>query len=322
MNFSSRTAQTLATGAVAVGASAASAGAAQAALVTVSETISVGALASAGGESISGMFNINSLMASGANAPYDIVSASIAAYGYSDIQYAAAANANYSGYQANGGYTYTYSQPYTYYYPYTYYVMGYYSYQTASTGCGWWGRYACYASGTYYYPQTYYSSATGYYNATGNVDNYLQGHDVLHTDAVADQLTVTAAGSSATGTASLNSSSASSYGAQSLTSSNSGTGYVNYYYDQQRDVYTAIYGETDATTALGAAALADLAATGNLDYVLSSPTGQVTVNTVVLGVTYDDSPIPEPATTAALAVGVGTLLAATRRRAKANKTIH
>jgi hypothetical protein len=292
MNVTPRTAQKLVTGAAVFGVSAIGGGAAHAAIVTITDTISIGALETAGGGTLSGTFNINGLLAAGLNEPYNILSATMTGFGFSDINYSGPVASNYTGYQYNGGYSYTYyiSVPYTY-----------------SYSCGW----GC----------TNY--ATGYYSVAqpGYVNSYLQSHDVIYTDNVADQLTISAAGTSATGTASTSYNATGDYGGESYTSSSSGSDYVNYNYDRQRDVYYAIYGETDITTALGAGALAALSSTGLLDYSVSVPTGQVTVNSVQLSVTYDNTPIPEPASVAALVAGIGGLAAWGRRR-KVRKTIH
>lgn len=290
MNLSPRTAQKLVTGAAAFGASAIVAGAAHAAIVTITDTISIGALESAGGGTLSGTFNINGLVAAGLNEPYNILSATMTGFGFSDINYSAPVAANYTGYQYNGVYTYTYyvNVPYTY-----------------SYSCGWGAT--CY--GTSFYSQQQSNTST----------NFLQSHDVLHIDNVADQLTISAAGTSATGTASTSYSATGGYGSESLTSVLAGIGY--FYYDRQRDVYSAQYGETDATTALGAGALSALSSTGLLDYTVSVPTGQVTVNSVQLSVTYDNAPIPEPTSAAAFVAGIGGLAAWGRRR-KVPKTVH
>lgn len=290
-SLNSRTAQKFATGAVALGAGASGAGAAQAAIVTITDSISINQLEVAGGGSLTGTFNINGLVAAGLGEPFDIISASATAFGYSDINYSSPYSTNYTGYQYTGGYSYTY---YAYTYAYTY-----------SYSCGWGST--CYST---YYTNVY---------ATGYVSDYLQSHDVEHVDNVADQLTLATGSSSATGTASAAFNQTGGYTGQTLTSQ-SGGAYQSYYYDQARDVYSAVYGETDATLSVGADGLESLSSSGELQFAISVPTGQVNVNSVELTVTYDNTPVPEPVSIATLLTGISGI-GFLRRRRKMGKTV-
>ena len=129
--------------------------AAQATPITVTQTLSLGALLN-GGQSVSGLFDISALaVGAGITGDYAINSAQVVGYGYSDI----VASTSYQGTHGDSisyydrSYT-QYAQQY-YYYPVYYSYTNYYSYS-----CGLWST--CYGSNTYYgvyYQQGYYMRA-------------------------------------------------------------------------------------------------------------------------------------------------------------------
>ena len=250
---------------------------AQASPVTVSQTSTFNTYLQSGDASLTGTFDMNSLI-SGGGPTYNISSGTLSVHAYSFAQYGAGVAQNYTGY----------TDPY--------------------------GTIISCHPGV----SCYYNGATGY--GLDYTHYYYQSHDVSYTDSTADILNVGAAGTSATATAdTIISNSASGYTAYTLTSEtytllDSNNDYLhNLYYNNYRNVYSAIYGTMDLSVVLEATALDALRDTGKLDFALSVPVGRTYVYSATLSMTYDPVPIstpnatPIPPTLPLFASGLGVM---------------
>ncbi|MDO9286786.1 MAG: hypothetical protein Q7U26_17995, partial [Aquabacterium sp.] len=229
---------------------------AQAGPVTLTHSVALNSLLQAGA-STNLSFDIGSFLANEGFATSEVLGGTVSVFGFSEASYGPVQNNPQSGYNVqttpDGGHL-------AYY---TYYVYGGYR-------CGW-----SYCS--YSYPTT-----GSYY-----VQDYRQtsDRDLLHVDAVADQMQVTIGNTSATDTASTQSSSAGNFGAYIYDGTLNGAcpnGTCSYTtrYHRERDVYSAVYGDLSVSVGLDAAALLDLDDDGLLQLGLTAPVGHFNVNAV------------------------------------------
>lgn len=279
--------------------------------VTLSHSVAVNTLLQPGG-STSLSFDIGSFLANEGFATSEVLGGTVSVFGFSEASYGPAQPAPYGDYNvqtnASGSHTGWYA----------YYVSGYRS-------CGWW---SCYYSPGY----TYWSPYT--------ITDYTQtsDRDRLRSDAVSDQMQVTVGNTSATDTASTQSSSAGNFGAyiyDGTINSNCWNGNCSYttLYHRERDLYSAVYGNLAVSVGLDAAALLDLDGDGLLQLGLAAPVGQFNVNSVsfdllvqsarrpqlldgqsAVDVDAGATTVPEPAGLALTALALAAALAAGRRR--------
>jgi hypothetical protein len=259
--------------------------------ITVTDTINVSQALTAGGGTFSGTFDINSLLPTTGNysSPLNILSATLAVYGYSSPASQQVVGA-YSGYQQ--------SYAGAYYFTYYYYVPGYTYYYS----CGWFAYCEAGYSG-------YYQAATGSaavvnedaYNTLTNLDNTTDtqsttvGADTLTSS---DQRTVTNLGTTRTNTSNYY----------------PGNGYTDYQYFNDTDtINDFISGDLSGSQALSAATLLLLGQGGTLGFSTAAAGGQFVVTQYDLTVTLDQSlAAPEPSTLSIF--GFGLLLIALRAR--------
>lgn len=265
--------------------------------VQLSQTVSLGELLQNNSTSV--QFDLTTLLLNGGFNPQDVQSGTLVVYGLSDPSYQTTAN-------PYGAYFVSSQSQRTVQYSYTYYSGGcYYS--------SWGGGYC------YYYPVTGYSS---YYVVDQNL---LRQRDISHVDNVADVMTVTAGGSSASDTADQVANSTGSYGNTNY--EGSGGDYYNgyrYYYNQQRDVYESISGPLSVSMELDGDALQDLGQDGLLGIGVSA-IGQLSLRSARLDIWAEAPPVvtvesrngvPEPGTLALGGAALGALALARRRRVK------
>lgn len=270
--------------------------------VTLSHSVALNTLLQQG-QSSSLSFDIGSFLSGQGFTPAEVIGGTVSVFGFSEASYGQAQAAPYGDYnvqtQANGGHTAWYS----------YYVSGYRS-------CGTW---SC-----YYSPG--YTGWAAYY-----VQDYMRlaDRDILHTDAVADSMQLTVGNSSASDTADSHSASAGNFGAYIY----DGTDYAGCQscnqisqYHRERNVYSAVYGELNASLALDAAGLLDLQDDGLLQVGLAAPLGQFTINRISFDLLAQrlapvqsadiggGGSVPEPAGLALTALALAAALAAGRWR--------
>jgi hypothetical protein len=93
---------------------------------------------------------------------------------------------------------------------------------------------------------------------------------------------------------------------------------ITRYYNRQRDVYEALYGDLNVEVGLDALALADLKDDSVLSFDVAAAVGQFRLVSATLNLQVDDTPagLPEPGSLALLATAAVTGAAFTRRRRK------
>jgi hypothetical protein len=272
--------------------------------VTITHSVTLNTLMQGSGSSTL-QFDLNSFLSSEGYNPTEVIGGTVSVFGFSEASYAA----------PQYGYANTTSSNYagSHLAYYSYYVSGY------SYSCGWGGWSTCYSSG--------YTATGAYYVADYNV---YSERDVLHTDAVADQMRVTTGNTVSTATASGLSSSTGPYGGYAYTGSyGGGTSSIYYYYNRDRDVYSAVYGNLALTQALDSTALIDLSGDGSLGMSFGAPLGQYRLNEVsfdlvvqqaLAGQSLGGGEVPEPSDLPLTALALGAALATghvyRRRRAK------
>ena len=248
--------------------------------LTITQSINVNSYLTQGGGTLTGQFDITGLLAPPAsfNQPYDVVSATITAYGYS------APNAT----QLVGGYG-------SYYQTGTTSHIVYYSY---SYGCGW---STCYGYGSYYVTDYIYQHD----RTQTNLDN------------VADTLQLTAGGDNFSGAASSHDTSF-LYSNTFYEGSNYNGSSYSYFYSYTAIVNDILDGNLSAGGSLSAGALGDLAQDGKLPFSVDAALGQFTLYGLQLTVTLNENPaqgdigVPEPVP--AGPIGAGMLLLMLYRR--------
>ncbi|MDB5397337.1 MAG: hypothetical protein JWM91_4843 [Rhodospirillales bacterium] len=258
--------------------------------ITVTDTINVSQALTAGG-TFTGMFDISSLLPTNGNysTPLNILSATLAVYGYSSPASQQIIGA-YSGYQQ--------SYAGNYYYVYYYYVPGYQYYYN----CGWGNT--CYYNG--------YNQGVG---ATGTIYNETQYNTVTNLDDTTDTASTTIGADTLTKSDSRTVTNLGT--SHTLTNGYySGSPYGSLYYNYYSDTSTVddfISGDLSASTALSAATLALLGQGGTLSFSTAAASGQFTITQYDLTVTLDNSiSVPEPSTLSVF--GFSLLLLALRAR--------
>jgi len=261
-------------GTSAVALLAASASAADA--LTITQTINVNSLLTQGGGTATGQFDITSLLIPPAsfNQPYDVVSATITAYGYSAPN-ATAVTGDYGSYNQTG------TTSHIVYYSYSY-------------GCGW---STCYGYGSYY--------VTDYI--------YQRDRTQTNLDNVADTMQLTAGGDTFGGSASTHDTSFVSSSTVYDGYGYNGTNY-SYYYSYTAVVNDILYGNLAAGGALSATAVSDLAQDGKLSFAVGASLGQFTLQSLQLDVTVNENPpqadvsVPEPVPAGPMSAGLLLLM--------------
>ncbi|WP_457424947.1 PEP-CTERM sorting domain-containing protein [Roseateles sp. P5_E7] len=253
--------------------------AAQAAPVTVSQTMTLGQVLN--GNSANFQFNVNSALASQGVAGGTALSGTLVVYGISDASYNSSTGAVFGNYETiySGGYTY--------------YAYG---------GCyySWWGGSSC-----YYYPV--YASYT----------EQLRSGDVTHRDTVADTMTVSAGNATASDVVDQWITSSTGYGGYNYEGQYStGNGYTTLY-NRQRDVYEALQGDLQTSLALDLAGLADVQGDGVLSFSVGASAGQFRVLSATLNLVVEERRgLPEPGTLVLVGAAALTGASFTRRRRK------
>jgi hypothetical protein len=252
--------------------------------LVVQQTLTPSAYTYLGGPAFNGQFDIRSLLtpASSFNQPYDVVSATVTAYGYSPVQATSQTVSPYSQYTQTG----TTSR--TVYYSYSY-------------SCGWG------------------ATCTGYGSYTVNDVTETRYNTVTNRDPIADTIHLDVGSDSFSGTVSEfvanQGSSSPVFDGQSGTE----TGRYTYYYSITSFVTDFLYGNLSAGGALTAPALADLAQDGILPFSVDASIGQFYLNAAVLTVTLNQNPaqadVPEPIPLGPMGTGL-FLLMLHRRLAK------
>lgn len=252
--------------------------AAQAAPVSVSQTLTLGQVLNGGSASF--QFDVNAALAAQGAAGGTALSGTLIVYGISDASYNSTTGPVFGAYETVASYGYTY------------YAYG---------GCyySWWGSGSC-----YYYPV--------YVSTTEQVRN----GDVIHRDTVADTMKVSAGQTSASDVVDQWITSATGYGGRYY-EGQSYNGYnTTYLYNRQRNVYEALQGELQANLGLDAAALADLQGDGVLSFDVAATAGQFRLLSATLNLEMEQRGLPEPGTLALVATAVLTGASFTRRRRK------
>ena len=278
-----------------------------AAPVTISESFSLSGLLQNGGASQLN-FDIGSFLSAQGLSAGRVVSGQMVVHGFSEASYGEAAAGAYSGYEQTGSSSHNAS--------YTQYVPGYYVGYSYSCGSSWSYR-TCY--GSYFVPG--YSYQVGY---TINDTVETRYRDIMHNDAVADQMTVSAGNSSATATANTHSSSVGAFGnanyERTVCRSYDGAGNCSYayQYNRERDTYDAVFGALETSLNLDLIALQDLRNDGLLGVSLSAPKGQFNLQSINFTLLVDPSnAVPEPASVLLTGAALAGAVLATRRRRKA-----
>lgn len=267
-------------------------GAAGAVPVTMSQRINLGNALNAG-QSVSGGFDISSLLfdINGAPVTLDLSSARLTAFAYSDAAMSFS-QSNSGNYQVgSSAFYYSIPQQGVYYYTYSY-------------DCGsWWSSRTCYAQAAYYY--TYYVQQQGY------VAHMQNDRTTTGADSVVDQGAIAVGDQTA---------------ADSVAYTQSGLGVQGYaggYYQQYSQSYAESYqtrllyqenqaaGALDFVMDLNEANLVDLEADGLLNFALSMLVGRSTFNWIQLdiigeqvAIVEEPTDVPEPGAIALLGLGV------------------
>ena len=239
------------------------AGAPAAQALTITQTINMNTALTQGGGAATGQFDITGLLTppSSFNQPYDIVSATITAYGYSAPDVTQVTGA-YGGYYQSG------TTSHIVYYSYSY-------------SCGW---STCYGYGSY--------GVTDYI--------YRQDRTQTELDNVADTLQLNAGGDTFSGAVTTHEAAFVSSNGVYDGQGGSYTGGYSYYYSYTNIVNDILFGNLSAGGALSTTALADLAQDGLLSFSVDASLGQFTLQSLTLDVTLNanaaqnDIPEPEP----------------------------
>lgn len=250
--------------------------AAQASPVLVTQTVNLGEVLNGGASNL--QFDVGAALSQAGVSGANTLSGSLIVYGVSDASYGAA------GMSAGAYQQIAYSNYIAYY----------------SGGC-------------------YYSSWGGgycsYYPVYGSTRQVGRDIDVIHRDAVADTMQVTAGGSQASDSADQTSSSATAFSGWNYENQSGGLNNT-VYYNRQRDVYEAVYGDLSVNLDLDALALADLQQDSILSFNVAATAGQFRLLSATLNLQVEANRVPEPAGIALLATAAITGAAFTRRRRK------
>lgn len=262
-------------------------GAAQAGVVNVSQSVSLSTLLD--GSSTSIAFDLNGALAQQGSRAGLVQSGELVVYGYSEPEYTQ--SDAYSGYQHVG--TSSRSAQYSY----TYYVS-----------CGTWGWSDC--------------ARTGYSYRTVYDQTYERDHTVERTDAVKDEMQVTAGASTASDYADTfaSSSSTSPYLTSVATNGSYSNGYT-FLRQRERTSTSSFGGELAVGMALDTAALFDINNDGQFSFIVNAPglsqfrVQGATINLLaLLPVALPDGAVPEPATFGLFGGALGLLALLRRRR--------
>lgn len=253
--------------------------AAQAAPVLVTETVTLGQVLN--GNSASFQFDISSALAARGLSAGQAVAGNLIVYGVSDASYAAPQTVPTGDYQIFNQYWYV-------------------AYYSGSCHYSFWGGLSC-----SYYPVYAYVSELG------------RNIDIVRRDTVVDTMGVTVGAAHGSDAVDQISSSAGGYGSWIYEGQTGGGTNVTRYYNRQRDVYEAVYGDLSVDVGLDAQALADLAADGVLSFDVAAMAGQFRVVSATLNLQVQDpTGLPEPGSLALLATAALTGAHFTRRRRK------
>jgi hypothetical protein len=250
--------------------------AAQASPVLVSQTVNLGQVLNGGAKDF--QFDLSAALAQAGVSGGNTLSGNLIVYGVSDASYGSTGMVS-GGYQQFG---------------YSNYIAYY------SGGCYYssWGGGYCWS-----YPV---------YGSTNQVGRDI---DRIHRDTVADTMRVTAGGTQTSDTADQTSSSATGFSGWNYEGQTGGMNNT-LYYNRQRDVYEAVYGDLSVNLGLDSLALADLQQDSILSFNVAATAGQFRVLSATLNVQVDTNSVPEPAGIALLATAAVTGAAFTRRRRK------
>lgn len=260
--------------------------AAQAAPVTVSQTVALNTLMLGGGSQLS--FDLGSFLTGQGLSVANVVAGQVMVHGFSEASYLTSYS-EYSGYQQTGITSHQAS--------YSYYVPGY--------SCSW-----CWSYNPGY---TQYVN----YSVQDSVDTRYR--DVRHIDSVADSMRVSVGNSTASDTVDLHSTSTGDYGGNRYEGTalrgydSHGNSSYSYRYNRERDVYDALYGALDTTLSLDTAALLDLRGDGVLGMNIDA-TGQFRVQSVMFSLDVDTPTVPEPGSMALAGAALAGLAVAARRK--------
>lgn len=253
---------------------------AAAATINISQQLTLGAALQAPGGSVSGAFDISSLLNLGPNEQFTVVSASLTAYAFSEaVSQTAVSSTAYS--------------PVSYF---TFYAWASYTY------------YVPYSCGYSWSSQTCYYAATGYYSYPVQGTEYQRDVTTNVTDSVVDQLTILAGGDALSGQVSQ-SVADTGFGPRIY----EGGSYSAYNYRRERTLTSLYSGGIDAQGAVGAAALFELATTQGLAFSVQQNVGKSVLDWIRLDVVVETTPVPLPGAALLLGSGLGVLGAAARR---------
>lgn len=271
-----------------------SAGAASAAPVTATQTLSLSELLS-GGSATSLVFDLSSTLSGMGLSPDQVMSGNLVVYGVSDPQYGSPVGGAWSPLTVIGTYSYLSH--------YAYAGGGYYV-------CTSWSFWSGNCNGGYYVPASY---VPVYVPGT----SYGTERDMLFTDQIVDRMDVLAGETTTSGAVGAQPTTHTTYSAYTYMAGSYATNAI--YFSRERNAYSGFSGSLMVDMDLDVMALTDLRSDGILEASVSAGIGQFRLGDAILTLTLDDvstpsSTVPLPGTLPLALAGLGLAGLSIRRK--------